>query len=154
MNKNYYGVFIIPLFVMGCSSTQQSQSPNAAVTPQKFNSPHFAELHRFPARYPESAVVNALEGCATLEYVVTPVNEVTEIQVIATTEQQFAIEAAKVIPKWQWSALPKGMRNEALKIQTRFEFCLEQPNQRCEAKAATSSCPGEDVIISKGVRLR
>jgi len=154
MNKNNYGVLIIALFAVGCSSTKQDNKyPDVSVKQQEFNPSQLAELNRFPARYPERAAFNSIEGCATVEYVVTTNNEVAEIKVISTTEQQFAIEAAKVINKWKWSSLPKGMINEPVKIQTRFEFCLEQPNQSCETKAANSSCPGDDIIFSKGVRF-
>ena len=41
--------------------------------------------------------MKSIEGCATIEYVITPQNEVKDINVVASTSKYFAKAAENVI---------------------------------------------------------
>jgi periplasmic protein TonB len=152
--KNYLAFLIITLVMSGCASTKvENEYTNLRVSQNELQSSKWAELVRFPARYPESAAINAIEGCATVEYVVTPQNEVKDIKVVTTTEKHFGIAAAKVVANWKWSDLPNGIITQAVKTQTRFDFCFDKPNQSCTTITPKYVCPGDDIIYSTGMRL-
>lgn len=154
MIKNYLGFLIAVFILIGCVATKvENEYTNLSVTQNELQSPKWAELVRFPARYPESAVMNSKEGCATVEYVITPQNEVKDIKVITTTDKQFGIAATKVISNWKWSDLPKGIITHAVKTQTRFDFCFDTPNQSCATITPKYSCPSDDIIYSSGMRI-
>ncbi|WP_434952115.1 energy transducer TonB [Shewanella sp. HL-SH4] len=154
MIKNYLGFLIITLMASGCASTKaENEYTNLPVTQNELKSSKWAELVRFPARYPESAVMNSIEGCVTVEYVVTPQNEVKDIKVITTTEKEFGLAAAKVVKSWKWSDLPKGIITQAVKTQTRFDFCFDKQNQSCTTIKPKYSCPSDDIIYSTGMRI-
>lgn len=153
--KNHLACLLITLLLSGCASTQiENKYTNLPVTQNELQSSKWAELVRFPARYPEHAVMNSVEGCATVEYVVTPENEVTDIKVISTTEKQFGIVAANVIKNWKWSDLPKNIITQPVKTQTRFDFCFDAPNQSCTTITPKYSCPSDDIIYSTGMRIK
>ena len=140
--------------VSGCASSKvENEYTNLPVAQNELQSSKWTELVRFPARYPESAAMNSRDGCATVEYVLTPQNEVKDIKVITATEKQFGIEAAKAVKSWKWSELPKGIITQAVKTQTRFDFCFDKPNQSCTTITPKYSCPGEDTIYSTGMRI-
>jgi protein TonB len=111
----------------------------------------WSQLNRFPARYPIKAARKFIEGCATIEYVLTPQNEIKDVRIIASTKKYFADAAEDVIKNWDWSELPKNIINQPLKTQTRFDFCLDKkPNQPCELITPKYSCPSKDIIYSAG----
>jgi len=152
--KNYLGALIITLVASGCASTEienGNEYANLPVSKNELQSAKWSTLNRFPARYPENAVMNSVEGCATVEYVLTPQNEVKDIKVVATTEKQFGTAAAKVVKNWKWSALPAGIIQQAVKVQTRFDFCFDKPNQSCTTISPSYWCPGDDIIYSTGM---
>ena len=98
--------------------------------------------------------MESTEGCATLEYVITPQNEVKEVTVITSTNKHFSKAAKNVIRNWKWSDLPKNIITESVKTQTRFDFCFDKPNQPCSSITPKYSCPSEDIIYSAGMRVK
>lgn len=155
--KNYVGCLIITLITTGCASTKvenEHEYADLPVTQNELQSSKWSELVRFPARYPINAAINSLEGCATVEYVVTPQNEIKDIKMIATTDKQFGITAAKAVQSWKWSDLPKDIITQPVKTQTRFDFCLDKPEQPCATSTPNYSCPSDDILYSTGTRVR
>ena len=153
--KFYIALTTLVLLANGCSSTQNEvEYPNLGVSYDALKVPELSQMNRFPARYPAKAVVKNVEGCATIEYVITPTFDVSDVKVISSTQDYFAESAKNVIQKWEWSQLPKGVLNLPFKTQTRFEFCLDQPNSPCSSRALSNECPGEDVVYSIGSFVR
>ncbi|WP_158100490.1 energy transducer TonB [Neiella marina] len=110
-------------------------------------------LERFPARYPEKAAMNGEEGCATVEYVISPANEVTNVQIIAASNRHFGKSAKAVVENWKWSSLAKGLTSTPVKTQTRFDFCFESADSQCRPTFTAYDCPGSDVVLSKGIKF-
>jgi len=154
--KNNIGILITTLIIGGCASTKvekakvEKEYSHLSVTHNEIQSSKWSQLNRFPARYPKQAVMKSIEGCATIEYVITPQNEVKDITVIASTNKYFSKAAEGVIKNWKWSDLPKSIRTQPVKTQTRFDFCFDKPNQPCELITPKYSCPSEDIIYSTG----
>jgi len=98
--------------------------------------------------------MKSIEGCATIEYVITPQNEVKDITVIASTNKHFSKAAEDVIKNWKWSELPKNIITHPVKTQTRFDFCFDKPNQPCSTITPKYSCPSKDIIYSTGKRIK
>ncbi|WP_353519097.1 energy transducer TonB, partial [Thalassotalea sp. SU-HH00458] len=156
MKKNI-GILIIALSLNGCASTKVEtvkEYPNLSLTHNEIQSSKWNQLNRFPARYPIKAVKKSIEGCATIEYVITPQNEVKDIIVIATTSEHFSKAAKDVIKNWKWAELPKSIISKPVKTQTRFDFCFDKPDQPCSSVTPKYSCPSEDIIYSTGMRIR
>lgn len=147
--------FIISVLVLGgCASTKVEREYNdLSLTNNELQSEKWKGLNRFPARYPEKATFGGVEGCATIEYVVTPQNEVKDIIVVAASKKYFANSAAKVVKNWKWSILPKNLTSEPIKTQTRFDFCLVQPDSLCKPNYSEYTCPSTDIIFSKGIKV-
>ena len=143
---------IIPALILnGCASTKVAyEYADLSVTQSEMQTTKWNQLTRFPAMYPRQAVMKSLEGCATVEYVITPQNEIKDIKVVNTTHSYFADVAANVVKKWKWSDLPKNIISKPVKTQTRFDFCFDSPNQECALVEPSYSCPGEDLIFSSG----
>ncbi|MGM0525645.1 MAG: energy transducer TonB [Pseudomonadota bacterium] len=149
----YFFTGLIGLFVIsGCASTTTTaEYPNLPVTDNELAKAKWAELERFPARYPKQAVINSLEGCATVEYVITPDNQVQDISVVESTDTHFSAAAKDVVTNWKWNELPNNIVSEPVKTQTRFDFCMDKGNQACDTIEPEYSCPGEDIIYSRGM---
>ena len=107
--KNNIGILITTLIIGGCASTKvekakvEKEYSHLSVTHNEIQSSKWSQLNRFPARYPKQAVMKSIEGCATIEYVITPQNEVKDITVIASTNKYFSKAAEGVIKNWKWS---------------------------------------------------
>lgn len=154
MLKKQLILVIAALVVSGCASTKAvNEYPNLAVTQNEIQSAKWQQLQRFVARYPISAAASSIDGCATVEYVITPQNEIKDLKVIASTRKDFAEAAKYVIKKWQWSDLPKNIVTQPVKTQTRFEFCIDKPKQQCPAVIPVHACPGEDTLYSVGSKV-
>jgi TonB family protein len=148
-------IFITIFMVGGCVSTKmEKEYLDLSVTQNEVQSSKWSQLNRFPPRYPKQAAIKSIEGCATIEYVITPQNEVKNITVIASTNKLFSKAAVDVIKHWKWSELPKGTLTQPVKTQTRFDFCFDKPNQLCSSITLHYSCPSEDIIYSTGMRVR
>lgn len=153
--KNSIVILVTTLIVGGCASTiMEKEYADLSVTQNEIQSSKWNQLNRFPARYPKQAVIKSIEGCATVEYVITPQNEVKDITVIASTSKLFSKAAVDVIKKWKWSELPKSILPQPVKTQTRFDFCFDKPNQPCSSITPNYSCPSEDTIYSTGMRIK
>ncbi|WP_348708632.1 energy transducer TonB [uncultured Pseudoalteromonas sp.] len=154
--KNYL-ILAGCLLVFGCTSTtnkpMELEYADLAVSYDELKATKWQQLERFPARYPKKAVLQAAEGCATIEYVITPKNEIKDIQVIASTNPVFASAAKDVITNWHWNELAKNITDKAVKTQTRFDFCFDTPEQSCKALKPNYSCPSNDIIYSTGTRV-
>ncbi|NRA77004.1 MAG: energy transducer TonB [Pseudoalteromonas sp.] len=154
--KNYL-LLAGSLFVFGCASTEEKpvklEYADLAVSYNEMESTKWQQLERFPARYPKKAVIQAKEGCATIEYVITPQNEIRDIQVVASTNPVFAAAAKDVITNWHWNVLAKNITDKAVKTQTRFDFCFDTPEQSCKKLKPNYSCPSSDIIYSTGTRV-
>lgn len=146
------GVVII---ASGCASTKVAYKyPNLPVVQDELNTSKWNQLVRFPARYPKQAAMKSIQGCATVEYVITPQNDIKDIKIVKSTNKVFDAAATEVVEKWKWSEFPKYPLTHPVKTQTRFEFCFDTPEQSCAAIDSKYSCPGEDVIFSSGRLLK
>lgn len=151
--KKYLPALAVALFATGCTSTgESSEYGHLPVTESELQAEKWSGLNRFPPRYPESAAMRGTEGCATVAYVITPQNEVKDIQVVTATQRDFGQSAAMVVERWSWSDMPAGIVTEPVKTQTRFDFCMDSSNQNCTTVTPDYSCPGDDIIYSRGMR--
>ncbi|WP_417699681.1 energy transducer TonB [Pseudoalteromonas lipolytica] len=145
------------LLAFGCASTADKpmtlEYADLSVSYDELKTPKWQQLERFPARYPKKAVIQATEGCATIEYVITPHNEIKDIQVVVSTHPVFADAAKEVITHWHWNELPQNITDKAVKTQTRFDFCFDTPEQSCRTLKPNYSCPSRDIIYSTGTRI-
>lgn len=154
MIKQSIFTLIVILTISGCASTTQNEYPNLGVTDNELAKSKWSELKRFPARYPKQAIMKSLEGCATVEYVITPDNKLKDVTVVESTNKYFSMAAKEVVGNWKWGELPKNIVSEPVKTQTRFNFCFDKENKPCSAIEPKYSCPGEDVMHSRGTRVR
>jgi hypothetical protein len=153
--KNNVSILITTLIVGGCASTKMNNEYAAlSVTDNELNTSKWSQLNRTPARYPIHAVIKSIEGCATIEYVITSQNEIKDVNVIASTNKYFAKAAVNVIENWNWLELPQRTISQAVKTQTRFDFCFDKPNQPCSSITPKYSCPSKDIIYSTGMRMK
>ena len=149
--KSNIGILISTFILGGCASTKmENKYSDLSITDNEVKSSKWSQLNRFPARYPMEAAMKSVEGCATIEYVVTPQNEIKDVKIIVSTKKYFAEAAEDVIKNWNWSELPKNILTQPVKTQTRFDFCLDKANQPCELSTPKYSCPSEDIIYSTG----
>lgn len=144
---------IVSLFVASCGSSLNN-SDDMQVARGEFTTAKWRGLERFAAKYPLEAAKDNIQGCATIEYVVTPENNIKDIIVVSASHDMFAESAKDVVTKWNWSKLPKYILTSDLKTQTRFEFCIREENGRCQAPDKEKACPGRDVIYSIGERIQ
>lgn len=144
--------------LMGCSSSSSETEKglnNPQVTTDQAALVLLKRLNRFPPRYPMKEASNGTQGCATVEYVVSPDKQVIAIDVVNATTRNFAEEARKVVSKWDWDSLVGLTFESPIKFQTRFEFCLDDGAGRCSMNRlrAKNQCTGTDIIPSIGMRL-
>lgn len=111
-------------------------------------------LQRFAPRYPDKDAQSRKEGCAVIEYVITPTYELKDIKMLSATGDRFAKQARQVVKKWKWSDLPAGIVQQTVKTRTQFQFCLEDGSGRCQSGGAgeNTECKGADTIWSVGYR--
>jgi TonB family protein len=153
-------ILLLTLLLAGCAATDNDsvneQYQSLSLQESALKQDKWAALNRFAPMYPISKAKARAEGCATVEYVVTPEYEVTAVKVVDSTSIAFAKEAQKVITKWKWENLPRGLLATPLKTQTRFDFCLRDGSGRCDddVLAKTSQCRGEDMVPAVGSVVR
>lgn len=149
---------LILLGVSGCITTVEptpkANNDNLPVVDGALLAKEWQELNRFPPRFPTSHAIKGEDGCATLEYVISADNTISNIQVIDATSKQFAKQARLNVKKWHWSALPKGITKTPIKTQTQFQYCLDSGDGRCKKKPKLAQCSGDDVIYSVGYRVK
>ncbi|MDC8831222.1 energy transducer TonB [Alteromonas gilva] len=146
------------LFILtGCQSAAPTNSATSHhASPAQAQIGAGATFKRFAPRYPISAARRGLEGCATIAYTLTPANEIKDVLVIDSSDEVFATEAVTVLPKWNWSVVPAEHLIRPIRLQTRFEFCLQDGSGHCtpEALATGTECRGEDLVISSGSMIK
>lgn len=156
--KNHinYLVFSLALFAVGCKSTPTEPQPTLALTDALLLEQQWQQLERFPPMYPMEAAVAGKEGCATIEYVITPNYKITDISVVAASSPSFAQEAKINVNRWKWSALPQNILSAPVKTQTQFQYCLETGDGHCKSAhlAANNQCYGKDVIYAIGQKMK
>lgn len=144
------------IFLVGCGATSKDTgqpSIGGQVTNATAENSPLAALNRFPPRYPRQQAKVFGEGCATVEYVVSQDHQISDIKVVSASHYDFGAAAEKVIPKWDWQSLPAGTLETPLKLQTRFEYCIDDGSGRCAMPrlVAKTQCSGSDVVASVGV---
>ncbi len=95
-------------------------------------------------------------GCAAVEYVITPDYQIKDIRLVHATSKHFAREAMLSVRKWQWADLPQGIITEPVKTKNRFEYCVETSEGYCAESRLRQErqCSGEDVLFAVGYRVR
>ncbi|PKG84280.1 hypothetical protein CXF85_08740 [Colwellia sp. 75C3] len=155
MNRYILGI-VGTLVLVGCKTTPTEQYLNLQLTEAELLSEKWRKLERFPPLYPIEDARAGKEGCASVEYVITPDYEIKDIKVVSSTSKYFAKQAKLNIKKWKWSELPKGILKESIKTNTQFQFCLETGDGHCLENSSyeNSQCSGEDSIYSIGQRIK
>lgn len=150
---------VMAILLAGCQSSNSSIAPEIAAAERAADTATAGSstvVTRFPPLYPVKAAKAGEDGCATIDYVITPELTISQVEVVKATADHFAIEASKVIPRWKWGNLPEGTITEPMKLRTRFEFCLSKTDVSCEVavREAPSVCPGDDVVVAAGSRIK
>lgn len=144
------------LVLAACQSVPpSSQYSNVPLTDGVLATAQWQQLTRIEPLYPVEEARSGKEGCATIEFIITPDYQITDVQAVSFSSRFFAREAQKALLKWNWQDLPAGLLTEPLKTQTRFEFCLESDEGRCtpEKLAQRDICSGTDVLPVVGYRV-
>ncbi|MFC3094916.1 energy transducer TonB [Alteromonas sediminis] len=144
------------VLLLGCTSTSHQSSTEYGVAERvQLSDQQKKTLERFPPKYPTRVASSGIEGCATIEYVVTPDFEVQDVNTLVASNPLFATEAQKVIKKWRWENLASDFKTGPLKFQTRFEYCLENGSGRCSMNTLLNKtqCSGNDVVPSVGMQM-
>ena len=144
MNRYILGTIAL----MGCKTTPTEQFHHLQLTEAELLSEKWEDLERFPPLYPRENARVGKEGCATVEYVITPENEIKDIKVVSSTSRFFASQARKNVNEWKWSKLAKGIVQEPVKTKTQFQFCIETGDGHCseEEPIENNQCSGKDII--------
>ncbi|MCL2913234.1 energy transducer TonB [Shewanella corallii] len=147
------------LTLTACQSTgsaSHSEYAGLALTEGEMTKAKWKQLVRKEPRYPIAEAKARRSGCATLEYVVTPDYQITEIEVVDASRSKFAKSARQSIADWQWQQVPAGNLEQPIKTQTRFEFCVEEVKGECsEARLlANTQCRGEDMVSAVGTLIK
>lgn len=151
MLKKLLCLLITTFVVSSCTTPKKPFEYTAlAVKQNEMNTEKWRHLQRYFANYPVNGVSDLVNGCATIEYVITPDNEIKDLRVVTATRKNFAEAAKYAVTKWEWADLPKNIISQPVKTQTRFEFCIGKPNKPCAEEIPVHACPGEDTLYSTG----
>ncbi|MEC4727556.1 energy transducer TonB [Shewanella sp. D64] len=155
MNRYMTGIVGI-IILAGCESTPTEQYPLLPLIQAELLSKNWEDLERIPPLYLIEDAIRGNEGCASIEYVITPDYDIRDIKVIASSGKYFAKAASLNVKQWKWSELPKGIALEPIKTSTQFQFCLETGDGHCSELRTfeESQCSGADVIYSIGYRIK
>ena len=155
MNRYILGI-VGTLVLVGCKIAPTEQYQHLQLTEAELLSSKWESLERFAPLYPIENAMAGKEGCASIEYVITPDNEIKDIKVIASSSKYFSKQAKLSVMEWKWSELPKGILQEPVKTSTLFQFCLETGDGHCSEINALESniCGGEDIIYSIGYKIK
>lgn len=155
-----------------CSSTTSTPSTaSAATTADSYQfaelpvndaellKPQWQLLKRFEPRYPVEEAIKGRNGCATVEYVITPDYQIKDLRVITATSQHFAKESMAQVRRWRWQELPAGILQAPVKTSSRFEYCVSGkigPEDECNRALMkqNAQCTGSDVQTTVGYRIR
>jgi len=116
----------------------------------------YQHTDRFPPRYPVAHAMSGTNGCATVEYVITPSLKASDIVLIDASRVGFGKEAKKVIEKWHWSPASTTASVVPVKARTRFEFCVKDEEGDCSRQSLQSKteCSEGDLITVVGSKIR
>lgn len=155
MNRYIIGLAAVAALA-GCNTTPTGQYQNISLTEAELLSEKWLSLQRFPPLYPIEEAVDGTEGCATVEYVITPDYDIKDIKVVSSTSKHFSKQAIANVKKWKWADLPEGIVTAPVKTMTQFQFCMETGDGHCAAAKlkANSQCKGKDAIYSIGYRIK
>ena len=151
--------------LVACSSTSDSaKSVSTNIDDAKYDSlqayndlmttKQISGMHIFAARYPISAAKKSLEGCSTIQYVITEDLSIANIKVISTSNKDFAAAAVTNVKRAKFEDFKLANQALPIKLQTRFDFCLQEDGVTCQEKAETKVCKGTDTIYSIGSKIR
>lgn len=121
--------------------------------------PQWQLLKRFEPRYPVEEAIKGRNGCATVEYVITPDYQIKDLRVLKATSKDFAAESMAQVKRWRWRELPAGILQTPVKTTSRFEYCVSSkvgPDDECDRALMkqNTECTGSDVQTTVGYRLR
>lgn len=155
--KNCIICFIPLLALSACQSTTPSyQYTELAYKDEELLNPQWQSLKRYSPRYPIEEASQGREGCATIEYVITPEHEIKDVRATAATSKYFAKESKRVVSLWEWQSLPQGQPKAPVKTSTNFQFCIETGDGHCAELSAYTQplCQGKDIVPVIGYRVR
>ncbi|MDP2560365.1 energy transducer TonB [Psychrobium sp. 1_MG-2023] len=155
MNRYILGI-VGALTLAGCNTTPTEQFQSLQLTEAELLSKKWANLERFPPLYPIEEARARKEGCASVEYVITPDNEIKDIKVVSSTSKYFAKQAKLNVKRWKWSELAKGITQVPIKTNSQFQFCLETGDGHCSKRKpiANNQCTGDDIIYATGYVIK
>lgn len=141
------------------AATNTSLYAALPVTDAELLKPQWQLLKRFEPRYPIEEAIKGRNGCATVEYVITPDYQIKDLRVVSATSKHFAKESLTQVKRWRWQELPAGLLHTPLKTSTRFEYCVSSkvgPDDECDRALMqqNTECTGTDVQTSVGYRIR
>lgn len=151
--------------VVACSSTSDSgQSSSKTANDPKYNAlqakdnlmdtNQISGIKIFEARYPFEAAKKSLEGCATIEYVITEDLNISNIKVVSASNADFAASAVTNIKRAKFENFQLVNHSLPIKLHTKFDFCLQEEDVTCQEKAQTKVCKGQDTLYSIGSIVR
>ncbi|MDP4536560.1 energy transducer TonB [Alkalimonas collagenimarina] len=155
--KKYFTALVASLLLIGCSSTQPpEQFPDLPLTEAELLTPKWQGLQRYEARYPIEDARAGNDGCATIEYVITPDYQITAIQTIDSTGRHFARQAREAIQRMDLTQIAPATLTEPVKTRTRFEFCIENNEGDCDESRLQQErqCRGTDALFSVGFMVK
>ncbi len=141
------------------AATNSSLYAALPVTDAELLKPQWQLLKRFEPRYPIEEAIKGRNGCATVEYVITPDYQIKDLRVLKATSKDFAAESLTQVKRWRWQELPAGILQTPVKTSTRFEYCVSSkvgPDDECDRALMQQNtvCTGTDVQTSVGYRIR
>jgi hypothetical protein len=153
------GALAVILNLVACSSTTKNNEP-LTVADTKYpqlkamndlmGTGQISGLNIYPAMYPIDAAKKSLEGCATIEYVITEELKVTDVRLVASSNNSFGKSSLRNVTRATIENFQLDNYPLPIKLQTRFDFCLQEQGVSCKEKAKTKVCPGQDTISSIG----
>ena len=154
-------VFMLILLLSACSSTNDTASavsesiyPELQVFDNLMEKNQISGLFIYQAKYPIKAAKKSVEGCVSIEYVITEAGMVDDIRMVASSNPLFDKEAISVVKRAQINDLRLAQHSLPIKLRTRFDFCLNESDVSCEEKAAAKICPAGDTLYSRGFLMR
>ena len=153
---NRYILSVLALILLsGCQTSPPLQLQDVQLTEAELQTEKWSELKRFAPKYPVEEAIAGRDGCAAVEYVITPSYEIRDVKVLSSSSRYFAKQAELTVKNWKWSELPQGIIAAPVKTITQFRFCLDAGDGRCSVPATVdnAACSGKDTIYSIGYRI-
>ena len=141
--------------LVSCSSTVTPvKHQQLKLTENELASAKWQTLKRLDALYPIEAARQGEEGCATIEYVITPDYQIEDVKIVAASKHYFGKTAKNAVKNWQWQQLTPGIITTAVKTQTRIDFCVQWGDKSCETVSERLDCPGQDLLFTTANRVK